>query len=63
MIALFKFVEQGWQERAREAQRDIWLLTGLIDHRLDLALLNAVIAKYRRIDAVPKGYHYPEFFR
>ena len=43
-------------------QRDLWLLNGVLDHKLNGELLQEIAAKFRRIDAVPQGYYYPELF-
>ena len=46
----------------RKNNRDIWLLEGALDYKLDYDLLLKVVKKFELIDCVPTGYHYPEFY-
>lgn len=47
----------------REAQRRLWVLDGVLDHGLTPALLEKIVRKYRKIDAVPSHYYQPELFQ
>lgn len=55
------FSEDG--KRIRRLQRNIWLITGILDHHIDTSLLNKIAEKYRLIDAVPSSYYLPELFQ
>ena len=46
----------------RKNCRDIWVLEGALDYKLDYELLMKVVKKFELIDCVPTGYHYPEFY-
>ena len=43
-------------------QRDLWFINGVLDHKLNPQLLQDILEKFRRIDAVPQGYFYPELY-
>ena len=48
-------------ERAkrRSIEREIWTLTGIIDHGLSNDKLQLVLKQFKRIDAVPTDYYQP----
>ena len=46
----------------RKIQRREWVLRGVLDHNLSMSLLDKIVGKYERIDAVPQGYHQPELY-
>jgi len=41
----------------RRLQRREWILRGVLEHDFNLSLLEDIIYKYEKIDAVPTGYH------
>lgn len=56
--------QEGHQLHAevRQIQREIWVLEGALSISLDHALLMIVVKKFEKIDCVPTGYFYPEFY-
>ena len=46
----------------RMIRRREWVLLGVLNHDLSLDLLEKIVAKYERIDAVPNGYHQAELY-
>ena len=50
-------------QKERRLERIIWMLIGIRDHNHERADLLAVIAKFKKVKMVPKGYHYPELNR
>lgn len=50
------------EKNIRINQRDIWVLEGALNHKLDLNMLKLVVNKFIKIDCVPTGYYYPEFY-
>ena len=46
----------------RKAERREWVLRGVLDYNISMSLLDKIIGKYERIDAVPQGYHQPELY-
>ena len=46
----------------RSLERDVWLIEGFLKHEIKRELLELVYKKFERIDCVPSGYHYPEFY-
>ena len=50
------------ERNIRINKRDIWVLEGALNHKLDLNMLKLVVNKFIKIDCVPTGYYYPEFY-
>ena len=46
----------------RSLERDVWLIEGVLKHDIRRELLELIYNKFERIDCVPAGYHYPEFY-
>jgi len=46
----------------RDAERNVWVLRGALDHDLNLSLLVKIIEKYKLIDTVPLGYFQAELY-
>ena len=46
----------------RQCQRDLWILEGILSHKLDQDLLRKVSDNFEKIDCVPSGYFYPELY-
>ena len=42
--------------------RRLWVLDGVLEHGISLDLLEEIVEKYERIDAVPNHYYQAEFF-
>ena len=40
----------------------MWVLRGVLNHDLNMTILELIAAKYERIDIVPTDYYQPELF-
>ncbi len=46
----------------KSLQRCLWFVNGILDHDIDSDLLVEVLDNHVRIDTVPSGYFYPQFY-
>ena len=44
----------------RAAQREVWMLNGILEYNLACESLKKVVDNFNKIDQVPSGYDYPE---
>ena len=49
-------------KQRREIERLIWVMTGMIEHKISIRRLHAVCKTYEAIDLVPQGYMQAELF-
>ena len=54
---------QADEQSRAQVEREIWLLTGVIDHDLAEEKLVQVAEKFARIHLVPRGYFYAEIYQ
>jgi len=50
------------QANVDKIRRKLWIIDGFLAHYYNLETLKFVSLKYERLDLVPEGYRFPEFF-
>ena len=58
-----KHTAAGNKRRLRVYQRNLWSITAMLDHNFEIQAVDTVVSKYKRLDLVPTGFSYPEFYR
>ena len=46
----------------RKYRRYLCAYTGIQDHNFEIKVVQKVLSRFQRLDLVPVGYHYPEFY-
>ena len=60
---LVKYRKNGDRKRERKYARALWAVVGMADFPLNYNAVLTVFERYERLDLVPSGYLYYEFFR
>jgi len=60
---LRSYQEAGDKKNAREAERVLWALNGVLDQKLLVNPVREMLNHFKKVDIVPTHYHYPEFYR
>jgi hypothetical protein len=57
------YQESGDKANAREAERVLWALNGVLELKLLVNPVRELLQRFKRLDLVPTHYKYPEFYR
>lgn len=49
-------------KQIREMKHRLWVIEGVLNHNLDIKLLEQIAEKHSRIGTLPSGYFYPELY-
>ena len=49
-------------KKLREANRELWAITGELDENFDPGALKKVLDRFSLLDLVPTHYNYPELY-
>ena len=49
-------------QKVREADRILWAVKGIIEHKLIVSVITGLLVKFRRLDIVPTHFNYPELY-
>lgn len=60
---IVNYTQQGNSKRLREAQRIIWAINGVLDHKLLVNPVRELLNHFKNQDVVPTHYNYPELYR
>ena len=44
-------------KESNDINRQLWVIRGVLDHKLDENILNLIVKKHEKIDTFPKGYY------
>ena len=50
-------------EEFREADRILWAVEGILERKLLVNVIRALLVKFRRLDIVPLHFNYPELYQ
>ena len=56
-------VSKKAKQKVREADRILWAVKGIIEHKLLFNVITGLVVKFRRLDIVPTHYNYPELYQ
>ena len=61
-MKLRKAEAEGKEARCRKIRRTLWVLHGILEENLHCRPVLDVYYRFEKIDLVPSGYYYPEFY-
>ena len=62
MKKIQRYEEEENNVKLRKYQRELWSIIGMLDENFEFQTVLAVHDLFAKIDMVPVGYNYPEFY-